>query len=373
MANVIERGTLMPPVVTGEMFNLVRGKSSLARLSGAAPIPFNGERVFTFNFDKEVDLVAESGAKGNGGGDIAPVIITPVKVEYGMRVSDEFIYAADETRLQYLRAFSEGFANKIARGIDIMAFHGVNPRTGNAADSLTGKYFDTVVSNVASKGNNSGTTAIEAAIALVTGAEHDVTGLAMSNTMRNFLAAEKKGTASNEALYPELAWGSQPSVINGLPTEINSTVSYAASTVLGYVGNFRDFFRWGYSKQIPIEVIQYGNPDNDADAGDLKGHNQVYLRGEAYVGWGIIAPAAFARIISPAVSLSATEVTISTETGTTLTATTVPSGGTATWKSSDTSKVTVAAGVLTGVAAGTAVVTATYQGAVAACEVTVTT
>ena len=42
-------------------------------------------------------------------------------------------------------------------------------------------------------------------------------------------------------------------------------------------------------------MIEYGNPDN-SDLGDLKGHNQIYLRGEAYVGWGIIDPAAFTII-----------------------------------------------------------------------------
>lgn len=300
MANTLSKGTLLPEVVTGEMINLVRGKSSLARLSAATPVSFNGNEVFTFNFDHEVDLVAENGAKSNGGATVNPVHVTPYKVEYGVRVSDEFMYAADEIRLQYLRAFSEGFAAKLARGLDIMAFHGVNPRTSSPATQLAANNFDALVSNTSVKGTGTGTAAIEAAIQQVTGAEHDVTGLVMANALRNALAGEKKGSTSNEALYPELAWGSQPSVINGLPTEINSTVSYAAANALGYVGNFRDFFRWGYARQIPIEVIQYGNPDNDAVAGDLKGHNQVYLRGEAYIGWGVLVPAAFSRIIAAA-------------------------------------------------------------------------
>jgi len=42
-----------------------------------------------------------------------------------------------------------------------------------------------------------------------------------------------------------------------------------------------------YAKEIPLEVIEYGNPDNDAEAGDLKGHNQVYLRCELYLGVGV--------------------------------------------------------------------------------------
>lgn len=299
MPNVLSRTNLqLPAEVTSRMFNLVRGKSALARLSEAEPMPFNGEQVFTFNFDKEVDLVAESGAKSNGGATIEPVTMTPVKIEYGVRVSDEFMYAADEVRLQYMMAFAEGFARKAARGLDIMAFHGVNPRTQSPAGSLTGKFFDSVVTQKSIQGSGTGTAAIEAAIQQVTGNEHEVTGLAMGNVLRNSLAGEKKGTSSNEALYPELAWGAQPSTIQGLPTDVNSTVSFAAANALGYIGNFRDFFRWGYARQIPIRVIEYGNPDNDATAGDLQGHNQVYIRGEAYLGWGILVADAFSRIIA---------------------------------------------------------------------------
>ena len=101
-------------------------------------------------------------------------------------------------------------------------------------------------------------------------------------------------------MFPELAWGSQPATIKGLPVDTNSTVSFGTNTVdNAIVGNFRDFFRWGVAKDIPIEIIEYGNPDNDANAGDLKGHNQIYLRGEMYIGWGILVPAAFARIVTP--------------------------------------------------------------------------
>ena len=296
MANVISRGTMLPAAVTNEMINLVRGKSSLARLSQTAPVSFNGNELFTFNFDKEVDLVAENGAKSNGGATVAPVIIQPYKVEYGVRVSDEFMYAADEIRLQYLRAFAEGFAAKVARGLDIMGFHGINPRTGNAASQLATNNFDAVVTNAAT--GAAGTATLESAIAMVTGAEHDVTGVAISNAMRTALANEKRGTSSNEPLYPQLAWGAQPGEINGMPFDVNSTVAFGAAKALGYVGNFRDFFRWGYAQQIPIRVIEYGNPDNDATAGDLQGHNQVYLRGEAYIGWGILNPAAFARLVT---------------------------------------------------------------------------
>lgn len=296
MGTVLSKGTLFPEVLTNEMFNLVRGKSSLARLSNSAPIPFNGARVFTFNFDNEVNLVAENGAKANGGGAVAPVSMVPVKVEYGMRVSDEFRFAAEEARIEYLRAFAEGFSAKLARGLDIMAMHGINPRTGLTASTLTNKNFDDLVTQTVTYAAATADANVDAAVALVEGNEHEVTGMAMAPAFRAALAALKKGTNSNEPLFPELAWGSNPGVIRGLGVDTNATVSFNSSLDRAIVGNFRDYFRWGYARGINIEVIEYGNPDNDAEAGDLKGHNQVYLRGEAYLGWGIIAPAAFARI-----------------------------------------------------------------------------
>lgn len=298
MGSTISKGTLFPEVLTNEMFNLVRGKSSLARLSGAKPIPFNGERVFTFNFDNEVNLVAENGAKANGGATVTPVSMVPVKVEYGMRVSDEFRFAAEEARLPYLQSFAEGFAAKVARGLDIMAFHGFNPRTGTVATSLGSNYFDSKVAQTVTFAAAAAQDNVTSAVALVEGNEHEVTGMAMSPAMRSALAALKEGTNSNKPLYPELQWGGSPEALNGLRIDTNPTVSFNSAADRAIVGNFRDYFRWGYAKDITIEVIEYGNPDNDATAGDLKGHNQVYIRGEAYLGWGILVPTAFARIVA---------------------------------------------------------------------------
>lgn len=295
MGDVLTRGTLLPPEVTDRLFNTVRGKSSLARLSESEPIPFNGATVFTFSLDKEVDLVGENAAKTVGGGTVAAVQMIPVKVEYGMRVSDEFRYGADETRLQYLTAFAEGFANKVARGLDIMALHGVNPRTGLEASALNNKNFDDLIDQVVTFNSSTPDDNITSAIALVEANEHDVTGMAMAPAMKSALANLKKGATSNEPMFPELGWGATVGQINGLPADSNSTVSFKSNADRAIVGNFRDFFKWGFAKELPIEVIEYGNPDN-SDLGDLKGHNQVYLRGEAYIGWGIIVPDAFAIV-----------------------------------------------------------------------------
>ena len=294
MGSTLTRGTLLPPVVTNELFSKVRGKSSLAKLSGAEPIPFNGKEVFTFSLDKEVDLVGENGAKSNGGATVAAIKMVPVKVEYGVRVSDEFRYGAEEVRLQYLQAFADGFAKKVARGLDIMAFHGVNPRTGSTASVLNDKNFDALIDQTVTFNSSTPQNDIVDAIALVEANEHDVTGLAMAPAMKNALAQLTKGSSSYELMFPELGWGASVGQLNGLPVDTNSTVSFNSGADRAIVGNFADFFKWGFAKEIPLEVIEYGDPDNSGY--DLKGQNQVYLRGEAYIGWGIIDPTAFAIV-----------------------------------------------------------------------------
>ena len=295
MSDVLSRGTLFPAELVPEFIQKTKGKSALAALCASTPIPFNGRTEFTFTLDKEVDVVAENGAKTKGGATVAPVTIVPVKVEYGCRLSDEFIYATEAVRMDYMSAFADGFAAKVARGIDLMAFHGVNPRTGTASSVIGDNHFDKKVTQIVTiESGDKPDDNIEAAIALVQGSENEVTGLVMAPAFKSSLAAQ---TANDgRKLYPELAWGNAPGTINGLRVESNSTLSANASLDRVLLGDFQNCFRWGYAKEIPIEIIRYGNPDNDASLGDLKGHNQIYLRGEMYIGWGILDPTAFALI-----------------------------------------------------------------------------
>lgn len=295
MANVLAKGTLLPTEVVEEMFNAVTGKSSLAKLSGQKPIPFNGTTEFVFSLDKEVDIVAENGAKSNGGATVAAKVIRPIKFEYGVRVSDEFMYGTEEYRMNVLRTFAEGASRKMARGFDIGAFHGVNPRTGTASAVIGTENFDSLVTaNTVTYNAASADANIDAAIALL--GDADATGIAMSPVMRSAIAAL---TANGLRKYPELAFGGQPANLGALTLDVNSTVSFGNTQSAGdhaIIGDFQNAFRWGYAKEIPLEVIEYGNPDNDAQAGDLKGHNQVYLRAEFFIGWAILAPTAFARV-----------------------------------------------------------------------------
>lgn len=295
MTTVLSKGTMFDPELVSDLINKVKGHSSLAVLSAQTPIPFNGRKEFTFTLDSEVDIVAENGKKTNGGMTVEPVTIVPIKFEYGARVSDEFMTASEESQLDVLRAFNDGFARKVASGLDIAAMHGFNPRTGTASAVVGNNCFDKAVTATASKITYSSTAPdakIEAAIAAVEAGDGDVTGIAIAPSVRADLAAMSKSTG--EKLYPEFAFGGKPATLGAQALEINKTVSNG-NVDLGIVGDFATMFKWGYAKEIPLEIIPYGDPDNSGK--DLKGYNQVYLRAEVYLGWGILDATSFARIV----------------------------------------------------------------------------
>lgn len=298
MADVISKGTLFDSVLVKELFDKVKGKSSLAALCAQTPIPFNGQKEFIFTMDDEVDLVAENGKKTRGSAALTPVKIIPLKVEYGARISDEFLYASDEEQINILRNFSDGFAKKVARGLDIMAFHGVNPRAKTASALISTNHFDNGVTVIKQDSTSPKTpdALIEEAIAAVQGNEYDISGLTMAPSFRADLA--KMVDTSGRKIYPDLAWGNAPTSMNGIQTVTNNTVSFNSSKDLAIVGDFATAFKWGYSKEIPLKVIEYGDPDNSGQ--DLQGYNQVYIRAETYLGWGILDKSAFAVIQSAA-------------------------------------------------------------------------
>lgn len=290
MGSVLSMSTNFPHEVSEKIFNMVKGKSSLAKMCQQEPIAFTGTDVFTFNFDSEISVVAESGAKANGGLTVTPVTIAPVKIEYGARVTDEYLRASDEKKMEIMQAFIDGFARKAARGFDIMAMHGYNPKSGTASAVIGNNHLDYASQEVV---NAAGDLDVAIPSALTALGDTEVNGVIMSRVAANYLSTL---TANNAPLYPELKWGGQPETLNGLPCDINTSVS-KNSKVTGYIGDW-NYFKWGYASDIELKVIEYGDPDNAGS--DLAGHNQVYLRGEAYIGWGILSDDAFARIVTSA-------------------------------------------------------------------------
>lgn len=175
----------------------------------------------------------------------------------------------------------------MARGFDLAAMHGINRVPGTASTVVGTNHFDgKVTGNTVTYAAATPDANLESAIAQI--GDNDVTGMALSKTfgsaMANVKANGVKGVSG--IFFRRIA--NKP---NGIGVSVNSTVSGGTTKDHAIIGDFQNGFKWGYSKEIPIEIIKYGDPDNSGK--DLKGYNQIYIRAEIYLGWGILLPEAF--------------------------------------------------------------------------------
>lgn len=290
METITKSTNLFPAELVSEVFTKAKGHSSLAKLSKQTPIPFAGNTQMVFAMDGEASIVGEGENKPAGDASFKPVTITPVKFVYQHRLTDEFVNMSEEQQVPYLQAFVDGFAAKIARALDISAFHGVNPSTKTAVSGLAAKNFDmatiATVTTTAGKEDEDIDTAVQA----ITGEDGIVTGIAMAPA---FSAALSKIKVNGVVQYPEFRFGQNPESFYGMASDVNNTVSFGTSKDLAIVGDFQNAFKWGYTENVPCEIIEYGDPDGQ---GDLKRTNQIVLRAEAYIGWGILDTASFKKI-----------------------------------------------------------------------------
>lgn len=290
-ASTLNASTNFPTQIVSEMFSKVQGHSALAKLAAQKPIPFSGTTEFVFNLDGEVSIVGEGQAKPANTATATPKVIRPLKFVYQARVSDEFLRLSDEARIPTLQTFADGFAKKIARGLDIAALHGVNPAdladaSFKADNSFDGCCTGNDVTYVAASVDDN----IDAAIAMVQADGGAVNGMALSPTAGSDLSKIK---VNGVVQYPEFRFGQNPQTFAGMGSDVNSTVAVKA-VAHGYIGDFQNAFKWGYAANIPLEVIQYGDPDGRGR--DLKQYNEVCLRAEAFIGWGILDADSFARL-----------------------------------------------------------------------------
>ena len=294
--NSLKTGTLFNPELVKELISKVRGKSVLAKLSAQTPIPFNGTEQFIFNLEGNAQIVGEGEQKGSGKATLTSKVMKPIKFVYQARITDEFKYASEERQIQYLQSFSDGFAKKIAEAFDIAALHGLEPKSMTDASFRATNSFDgQITGNVATYAEATFDDNIDAAVQQVTAKGGEVTGIALSPVGGQTLAKIKD--KNGVPLYPEFRFGQNPNSFYGMTSDINKNLTVTggtAETDHAIVGDFQNMFKWGYAENIPLEIIEYGDPDGAGR--DLKAYNEICLRAEAFIGWGILDTEAFARV-----------------------------------------------------------------------------
>ncbi|MHC5523377.1 phage major capsid protein [Ligilactobacillus saerimneri] len=294
--NALQAGTLFKPELVTELFSKVQGESVLAKLSGQTPMPFNGTEQFVFNLEGNAKIVGEGEQKPAGKATLTSKVIKPMKFVYQARISNEFQLATQEKQIQYLQAFSDGFAKKMAEAFDIAALHGLEPQSlTDASFKATNSFDGQITGNVVKYDALTFDDNIESAVQAVTAKRAVVNGIALSPEGGQALAKIKD--KNGVSLYPEYKFGQNPDSFYGMTSDINRTLAVTGGTAKtdhAIVGDFQNAFKWGYSENIPLEVIEYGDPDGLGR--DLKAYNEVCLRAEAFIGWGILDTDAFARV-----------------------------------------------------------------------------
>ncbi|HEK9999289.1 TPA: phage major capsid protein [Streptococcus equi subsp. zooepidemicus] len=290
-----KQGTLYSPELVTDLISKVQGTSVLAKLSKQVPIPFAGIEQFVFNLEGNAQIVGEGEKKDAGQSSMASKVIKPLKFVYQARMTDEFKHASEEKQIAYLQAFNDGFAKIIARSFDIAAIHGLEPKSMADASFKTDNSFDGVITgNVVTFNAGTIDDNIDAAVAQISAKGGEVTGLALSPAAGQALAKIK---VNGVVQYPEFRFGQNPDSFYGMPSDVNKNMTTTGGTAKkdhAIVGDFQNRFKWGYAENIPLEIIEYGDPDQTGR--DLKAYNEICLRTEVYIGWGILDADAFARV-----------------------------------------------------------------------------
>lgn len=293
--NSLKQSTLFKPELVKELISKVQGRSVLAKLSNQTPIPFNGVEQFIFNLEGNAQIVGEGEQKGAGKAVLTSKVIKPLKFVYQARITDEFKYASEAKQIEYLSQFADGFAKKIAEAFDIAAIHGLEPKgLTNASFKETNSFDGVITGNVVTYAEDKFDENIESAVQTIVAKGGEVTGLALSPVGGQALSKIK---VKDVVQYPEFRFGQNPDSFYGMKSDINKTLSTTggtAETDHAIVGDFQNRFKWGYAENIPMEIIEYGDPDGAGR--DLKAYNEILLRAEAFIGWGILDADAFARV-----------------------------------------------------------------------------
>jgi HK97 family phage major capsid protein len=291
----LQSGDMFPVQTVQDIFSKVKGHSTIAKLSSQEPIPFTGTETFIFNLEGNAEIIGEGKPSNAGNATMKPKVVKPVLVTYQARVSQEFVNCSEEKQLSYLKSFIDGLAKKVAQAVDIASFHGLEPKSMTDASFKTTNSFDGLITgNVVTYDAEKIDENIDAAVTTITANDGQVTGIALSPAAG---AALGKIKVNGVVQYPEYRFGQNPASFYGMQSDVNKTLSTVASGAKkdhAIVGDFENAFKWGYAENIPLEIIEYGDPDGAGR--DLKRYREVCLRTEVYVGWGILDEESFARV-----------------------------------------------------------------------------
>lgn len=298
MAVLGTSGITLPKNIADGMFKKAIDGSAVVALSAAEPQRFGEVTHMTLTGRPRAEYVGEGADKASTATTFGTKVVTPHKVQVTQRFNQEVKWADEAYQLGILRTLAEEGGIALSRALDLGVFHGINPATGNAIASIVaGDRLGTTTNSVEITTATLGTPdiVIEQAAGLVIADGYIPNGIAFDPTYAWTVATARYSDGRKK--YPELGFGSNLTTFEGLQAYSSSTVSglpeaSANSNIKAIVGQW-DLLRWGVQEVVPVELIEFGDPDGQ---GDLKRKNQIALRMEVVYGWGVMDLDGFATI-----------------------------------------------------------------------------
>lgn len=278
----------LPAEVTRAIINKVGNTSTIAALSPSTPQLFLNEDYMVFNGAADAEVVAEGQKKSSYEQEASYITGKKFKVQCTTRVTEELKWADEDNRLEIISSIQEDQTKAIARALDYVIYHAIDPKSGT---KLTG--YDALTTNAVAVTDSGDDIANVDALADAVN-EYEINGVALSRTWASRLR-KLRVPATGMRFYPEIPINLAAGTLDGIPAATSTTVdgvkAATATKVLGIMGDY-SLIKWGMIRDIWAEVIQYGDPDQTGV--DLKAHNQIAYRTEAMFSYAVLDPKAFA-------------------------------------------------------------------------------
>lgn len=278
----------LPVEVTQAIINKVGNTSTIAALSPSTPQLFLNEDYIVFNGAAEAEVVAEGQTKNSYEQTASSITGKKFKVQCTTRVTEELKWADEDNRLEIISSIQEDQTKAIARALDYVIYHAINPKSGTKLDG-----YDALTAGAVAVTDSGDDIANVDALADAVN-EYEINGVALSRTWASRLR-KLRVPATGMRFYPEIPINLAAGTLDGIPAATSTTVDGKKATeetkVLGIMGDY-SLIKWGMIRDIWAEVIQYGDPDQTGV--DLKAHNQIAYRTEAMFSYAVLDPQAFA-------------------------------------------------------------------------------
>lgn len=281
----------VPTTSLGRITDRVQNDSVLASLSPERPTLFGNVSAVRMSRKPRAQIVAEGAQKASDTPEWASVVANPIKFQTTVRMTNEVKWLDEDHRLQIVDELTDSLGESMARAVDLIGIHGINPIDGTQAASVT-TYLNQTTNRTTSAG--APTDELVEAVGSVMGAGHQANGAALDRGFAFSLATEQYDDGRDR--NPGMGFGDTRQPWKGLTIAQSNTVSgqpEADDTLLrALVGDYTAV-QWGFQRRIPVEVIEYGDPDGN---GDLKGQNEIAYRAEGVIYVAIFDLGAFAAV-----------------------------------------------------------------------------